>query len=254
MYDIPKDVFWATDEGVTRGDVSPRDDARAYVATTSWQQLLLSGYSGHHHVIRPAVTRSIDADDRVPPVRRSVGWAGDANDGSLAMLVAVADGMRRSGAEPVTIHAFPTTQPLKSVMDLVNDDVHIAVGAKPDVVERVLSHCAVYAAPSMSATSFDREAALAATYGALVVAPKKYGYPEVFGGLAYYPCIHSYDNATYAASFASVLNEALHAALVVSRGEASAAAVAKFAEDRVKFEWEEFLGFLKMADAVSFSG
>ena len=227
------------DEDLSRG--LREESGHCLVCTTSWQEAMTSHLKfDYRHVIGPSVKTKVESQDK----ERVVAWAGDPRDGSLAFLIAVANGIRRRGdVEPFVVKAFPDYDVGPEVADAVGESDEIIVGASPLDIENALASAKVYAAPSLAPTSFDMAAATAACHGAMVVAPRKYGYPETFGRLGALLCVHSYDNAEYAMSFAATLVEALSSDLPYE--QLAVAAKSAFNPDHAKFSMNELRGFLR---------
>lgn len=240
---LPDNILHALDEKWSRGETEIPAGKTALVCTTSWQDCATTHLEfKRRHIIRPSIT----APARPDKIKsRAVCWAGDPSDGALAFLVAVVNGVRRrASVDEFKLVARPTSPVGPEVWDYLSDSDDVRVGS--DDLDEVLSTSKIYAAPSFSPISFDANAARASCAGALVVAPAKYGYPECFSATASMLCVHSYDNAMYAMSFAANLVEALefdtwhHVDSFVENARSN------FSVDKEKFAWEEFLGFLEV--------
>lgn len=242
---IPDNAVWADESWSNFEREKMPEGKTCLVATTSWQQTRCEYLNPKHsHIIRPYIEVGETNAQKVP---RSIVWAGDPADGSLTFLTAVVSGIRRRGGVPAfSVKAFPTTEP-----GIVSDsgvDISIKVGATDADIDRALSTATVYAAPSIKPTSFDVWAARAACHGALIVAPKAFGYPEVFDRLGAFLCIRANDPAEYGISFAATLVESLDGYTPDISSECAFAACSAFSKPKEEFAWQELRGFLQAAN------
>lgn len=248
MKKVPDNVLWALDEEWSRNpdkEVPPGKDT--LVTTTSWQDLIMSLHDFKHRtIIRPAVVPTISIADRK---ERKVVWAGNPADGSLAFLTAVVDGLRRSGVK-LALSALPDKPVGPEVMDHIGQDDKVEVGEVNDLkLQRELATASVYAAPGLIPFSFDRNAAMAACLGCTVVAPRKFGYAEMFGNIGGMLVIYSADPSEYAMAFASGIAAALETANDLATSVAGVS-LRYFGEDQERASWEELVGYLRVVNAL----